>query len=121
MLLLGQHEVNSPATTNMGTWTAKVIQKSGARVTGFFQGVGKDRQASRVQRDFWQLTVLIGGCRKSDNRAPVPVKEGRKDCWGSPEEAAENVCPQGPLLTVAVLAHVCTKPSSIASGPLWAC
>jgi hypothetical protein len=49
MLLLGEHQVNGPATADMGRRTAEVIEDSLVHAAGLFKGIGQDGGALGVQ------------------------------------------------------------------------
>jgi hypothetical protein len=50
MLLLGEHQVNGPATAPVCPRTPEVVEEGGSRATGLFEGVPEDGEVVVVER-----------------------------------------------------------------------
>src|SRR5262249_4133438 len=70
--VFAQQQVQHPATTNMHSRLAAVVQDVGVVAACIFKAVGKDGEAGRVKRPRRQDAVVVSGCSQSKDRGGLP-------------------------------------------------
>src|SRR5262245_51721315 len=93
MLLLREHEVERPTSTDMRPRASQVVQEVGVVAASFLEGIGKDGEACGVEFARRQSTVVVDGSGKSDHGGCLPCMiDG-----GGPEGVAEDAADEATL------------------------
>jgi hypothetical protein len=80
------------ATADMdGSRLAEMSEDLLVRAAGFFEGVGKHGEASRVEVAPGEQAVVIGGLGQADDDAVLPPQHGRGDGRHPAEGVAEDI------------------------------
>src|SRR5262249_39638204 len=100
---LAQDQIDCPTPTDMRAGTAQVPEDVGVGPAGFFEAVGQNGEAGRVQVAAGEVAVVVGGLWEGDDGWCLP---GGGDGDG-PEGVAEDFADQ-PTLPAALLRPVRT-------------
>lgn len=81
MLRLAQKQIHAPAPQEVRPWLPQVVKEGKVFAACFFQGIGKDGQASRFQVATEGAPFLGGGPRQPHHQAPIPGAPARVNRW----------------------------------------